>query len=322
MKTMGFPISLKENENRRAIVPDDLANITHTDLLYFQHGYGEVLGFSDEDYVRYGAHMSERNEVLEKDIICDPKVGDADYLNKLRDQTIFGWPHAVQNREIVDISIANKLTVYAWEDMYEQGRHVFWRNNEIAGEAAIMHAFECYGLMPYNSMVALIGRGNVGNGALKILTLLGANVMVYNRKTEALLKEELPMFDVIVNAVLWDTTRKDHIIHRSDLSRMKNGAMIVDISCDKNGGIETSVPTSIQEPTYLVDGILHYVVDHTPALFYKTASKDISNVLFPFIDMLCEDTANQVLTNALSIQDGVIVDKRILEFQNRCNQLV
>lgn len=317
MKSMGFPISLKENENRRALVPADLVKIRNTDCLYFQKGYGEVLGFTDDDYRNYGVHIEERTDVLKKDIVCDPKIGDADYLDQLSNQTVFGWPHAVQNRGIVDVAIEKQLTIYAWEDMYEGGRHTFWRNNEIAGEAAIMQAFECYGLMPYNSKVALLGRGNVASGALKILTLLGADVSVFTRKMENTLREELPMYDVIVNAILWDTSRRDHIIYRSDLSRMKRGAMIIDISCDRHGGIETSEPTTIKEPTYCIDGVLHYAVDHTPAIFYKTATKGISAAVYPFIDDLCEGRNNSVLDHALSIYNGKIVDKRIIAFQNR-----
>lgn len=317
MKTVGFPISLKENERRRALVPDDIKKIRNANCLFFEHGYGDVLGYSDEDYIQSGAQVASRNEILAKEVICDPKVGDAEYLEQLSNQTIFGWPHAVQNKKIVDIAISKNLTVYAWEDMHDEGRHVFWRNNEIAGEAAIMHAFACHGIMPYHSKVALLGRGNVGNGALKILTLLGADVSVYNRNTEKLLRKELPMFDTLVNAITWDTSRKDHIIYESDLSRMKQGAMIIDISCDKHGGIETSIPTTIENPTYHVNGVLHYVVDHTPALFYKTASYGISNALYPYLDNICENTHNEVLVNALAIESGKILDKRIISFQNR-----
>lgn len=96
-----------------------------------------------------------------------------------------------------------------------------------------MHAFQLHGIMPYNTKAALIGRGNVGNGALKILTLLGADVHIYNRRMEKLLRDELSEYDVIVNAVLWDTNRNDHIIYKSDLKRMKKGSMIIDISCDR-----------------------------------------------------------------------------------------
>lgn len=317
MQTIGFPISVKENENRRALIPNDIAKIKNTSCLFFQRGYGEVLGYADSEYVNLGAKITDKEEVLRKSIICDPKIGDADYLKSLYKQTLIGWPHAVQNREIVDIAIEKRLTIIAWEDMFEGGRHIFWRNNEIAGEAAIMHAFECFGLMPYNLKVALIGRGNVGNGALKILTLLGADVTTYNRRTEALLREEISQYDVIVNAVLWDTSRKDHIIYKEDLKRMKKNSLIIDISCDKHGGIESSEPTTINSPIFFCDGIAHYVVDHTPSIFYKTATTSISSVLYPFIDCLCEGNLNCTLQKAKCISEGKIVDERINAYQGR-----
>lgn len=317
MKTVGFPISYKENEKRRAMIPADIIRISHPEALYFETGYGDVLGYTDEDYINAGAKIVSRKQVLTKDIICDPKIGDAEYLNLLHEQTIFGWVHAVQNRDITDKIIAGSLSAYAWEDMYEKGRHIFWRNNELAGEAAIMHAFQCYGRMPYETNVAVIGRGNTARGAIRVLNMLGADVHQYDRKAETLLRDELGQYDVIVNCVLWDTARTDHIIYRDDLKRMKCDSMIIDVSCDRNGGIETSVPTSIEKPTYLIDGVLHYVVDHTPALFYKTFTIENSRTIAPFVDMLVNDTYNNVLSAALIIENGRIIDERINQFQNR-----
>lgn len=317
MKTVGFPISRKENERRRALVPEHLAQIKYVDCLYFEHGYGEILGYSDEEYTRRGANIATREMVLQKDIICDPKIGDAEYLEQLYDQTLFGWVHAVQNRDITDKLIQRKLTAYVWEDMFLQGRHTFWRNNEMAGEAAIMHAFQCYGEMPYNTKVALIGRGNVASGALRILTCLGAEVTVYTRKTEQLIREELGRYHVVVNALLWDTGRRDHIIYREDLKRMKPHSLIIDISCDRCGAIETSIPTTIDKPIYMVDGVMHYAVDHTPSLFYKTASFGISEEVCKYLDQLIENQPGEVLRNALPIQRGKILDQRINDFQNR-----
>jgi len=74
MKTVGFPISRKENEKRRAIVPQDISKIRHPELLFFETGYGAVLGISDEDYIKAGANITSCEEVLKKDIICDPKI--------------------------------------------------------------------------------------------------------------------------------------------------------------------------------------------------------------------------------------------------------
>ena len=267
MKTIGFPISHKENEKRRAIVLKDIKKMKHPELLYFEKGYGEVLGISNQEYTECGCHVVSNTETLSQDIICEPKIGDADYLEKLNGQIIFGWIHATQNRDITDKLICHKLTAYAWEKMFLKGQHVFWRNNELAGEAAVMHAFQCYGKMPYETKAAVIGRGNTARGAMKVLNMLGADVRQYDRKTEELLRDEIGQYDVIVNCILWDVMRKDHIIYREDLKRMKKNSMIIDVSCDRNGGVESCIPTTIEKPIYLENGILHYAVDHTPSLF-------------------------------------------------------
>ena len=260
MNTIGFPISHKENEKRRALVPADMCAIQSPRHLYFEKGYGDVLGISDEEYIQGGANVVSREEALSCNIICDPKIGDADYLDSLYHQTIFGWIHAVQNRDITDKLIQSQLTAFEMADMFDNGRHIFWRNNQLAGEAAIAHATQCWGRFPYGIKVAVIGQGNTARGAIRILNIFGADVYQYNRRTEQLLREEIGNFDMIVNCVLWDTTRNDHIIYRTDLSRMKKNAIIVDISCDRNGGIETSIPTAINNPTYVVDGIMHILI--------------------------------------------------------------
>ena len=317
MKTVGFPISHKENEYRRAIVPEHLKKIEHPELLYFEKGYGVVLGIDDSEYEACGSHVVSHEDVLAKNIICDPKIGDADYLTELKNQTIFGWVHATQNRNITDKLLQGGLTAFAWEKMFQKGRHVFWRNNELAGEAAIMHAFQCYARMPYETKVAVVGRGNTARGAIKVLNMLGADVRQYDRRTEELLRDELGQYDVIVNCVLWDVMRKDHIIYRDDLKCMKRNSMIVDVSCDRNGGIETSIPTTIENPTYVVDGVMHYLVDHTPALFHKTFTWNNSEVIWKYINELQSENYDEVLSDALIIKDGEIVDDEIRKFQGR-----
>lgn len=318
MKTIGFPISHKENEKRRAIVPEDIVNILAPDHIFVESGFGEVLGIPDEEYIHSGVNVCSRDDALGKDIICDPKVGDAEYLSFLHEgQTVFGWIHATQNRDITDKLINGHLTAYAWENMFEKGRHVFWFNNELAGEAAIMHAFQCYGKLPYGLRVAVLGNGNTARGAIRVLNMLGANVVQYNRQQEELFKEEFVHFDVIVNCILWDVLRRDHIIYRRDLSRMKRNSLIIDVSCDRNGGIETSIPTSIENPTYTIDGIIHYAVDHTPSLFYKTFSYNNSRIIVPFINELMTCNESKILQNSLIIRDGVIIDKAIIQFQSR-----
>jgi N5-(carboxyethyl)ornithine synthase len=311
MKTVGFLISLKENENRRALTPMSLQSIKYKDCIFIERNYGEVLGYSDEEYISVGCSVVSREEILKKDVVCDLKISDAEYLDSLSPgQAVFGWIHAVQTRTIADKIIANKITGIAWENMFYMRRHTFRKNNELAGAAAIMHAFPLYGYLPDDVKVAVIGRGNVAKGAMTILTRLGADITVFDRKMEKLFQKEMGKYDVIVNAVLWDTTRKDHIIYKTDLPKLKKGAIIIDVSCDRNGAIETSVPTSIENPTYYVDGILHYAVDHTPSIFYKSASIMLSDIVSGYVDNLITGELDEVLSNAIIIKDGVVVDKK------------
>lgn len=317
MKTIGFIKSNKENENRIALLPKNIDKIKNKNYIFVEKGYGIALNISDQEYIDAGCNVVSRDETLRQDIIVDPKIGDSDYLKQLHNKTIFGWIHAVQNRDITDILVNNKLTAFAWEDMYDYGRHIFWRNNEVAGEAAVMHAITCYGIMPYDANVAIIGNGNTSRGAYRVLTQLGAKVKVYNRNTEQLFKSEIGDFDIVVNCVLWDVNRTDHIICESDLSKMKKGALIIDVSCDKKGGIETSIPTTIDNPIYEVDEIYHYVVDHTPSLFYRTVSSEISDAAYKFYDELIEEKYSYCLNESKIVDAGVILDKKIKEYQKR-----
>ncbi len=144
---------------------------------------------------------------------------------------------------------------------------------------------------------------------------LGANVDIFDRKLESVLRKNICDYDVIVNCVLWDTSRKDHIVSRVDLKRMRNDSMIVDISCDKHGGIETSIPTSLENPTYYCENVLHYVVDHTPTILYKAATNSISKVIIRHIDNLIAGNENTIIKKATIINKGEIIDNKILEYQ-------
>jgi len=323
MNTIGFAIPQKENEKRRAILPADIARLHHPEFIFVEEGYGNVLGIDDKEYEKLGAHVVSYAEVFQQEIICNPKnPTPKEYPLFKNNQTLFGWIHAVQGREITDWLLNTKMTAIAWEDMFEEGLHTFWRNNEIAGYAAILHSLSIFGRDPRECKVAIIGRGNIARGALKNLSELGAQVTVYTRETVHRLRSEIDSYDIVVNAVLWDVFRTDHIVYKEDLKSMKPGAMIVDISCDDYMGIETSHSTTIENPTYIVDGILHYVVDHTPALLYKTATESISATLRPFLNDLIEGNFNPILERATIIKNGVILDDRISRFQRRDPALI
>lgn len=317
MKSVGFLISNKEHEKRRAIVFEDIDKVKNKNALFFQNGYGLELGYTDEDLINKGCKVAPREEIMKCDIICEPKIGDMEDLDKLKNKTIFGWIHATQNYDITQRCIDNKITAYAWEKMFDNEKHTFSTNNQIAGRAAILHAMIEYGKEFNNLNIAVLGHGNTAKGAIDVLKKLENKIDIYSRKDEKEFKEKMNQYDIIVNCILWDVTRTDHIIYKKDLKNLKKGAIIIDVSCDRNGGIETSIPTTIDNPTYVVDGIMHYVVDHTPTLLYKDATKSISHEVVKFLDDMIEEKSNPVLEHALIIKEGKIVDPEINKFQNR-----
>lgn len=305
IKTVGFVIGSKENEHRRGLLPIDIKGLKYPSALYFEKSYGDVLQISDQDYRDLGCHVVSREEALNQQIISEPKIGDADYLPDLHSgQTIFGWIHADTNPKRMALLIEKHVTAYEWADMNKSGRHCFWRNNQLAGSAAVIDAFRLIGKLPKNKKVAVIGRGNVAQGAIEILSQLGATISIYNRRQEALFREELPTFDAVVNGVVWDRSRQDHLINRTNLKRLKKGALLIDVSCDEHGAIESSVPTTIAVPIYQVDGIFHYAVDHTPSIFFQESSQSISAVVAEYLDDLMTSQPNQVLQAAQIIRKG------------------
>ena len=321
MKTIGFVISHKNGEQRRAILPEDITALKHPGQLYFESGYGLSVGASDEDYIAAGCHIVSREEAMACDIIADVKLGDADYLDKIApNKLMFGWAHTVQNIDFTSAMLENNHTVIAWEEIFEDGRYIFYRNREVAGEAAVLHAFRYSGRMPYDSRVAILGNGQTAKGAMRILHGLGATVDVYGRRQEQLFRKKMFEYDVLVNCVMWDTSREDRIIYREDLKKFKPGTLIIDVSCDPELEIETSRPTTIENPVYTVDGVIHYAVDNTPGMFPITVTRVLSRGIGKYIDIIVENEFEDYpdnLKKAVVIKDGSIRDERIRAFREK-----
>lgn len=318
MKTIGFLISRKNNEKRRAIVPKDLYKIQNKEYLYFEEGYGMSLGIADEEYINEGVHMAKREDILNCDVLVDVKLGDGDYLDQLKEsKMLVGWAHAVQGLDFTTAAIQGKHTVLAWEEIYEDGRYIFYKNREIAGEAAIIQGFRYCGKMPYDTKVAIIGNGQTAKGALRVLNGLGADVDVYKREFEGLFKKKMYEYDVVVNCVLWDTNRTDRLIYREDLKRFRPGTLIIDVSCNHGLEIETTHPTTIDNPVYTVDGVIHYAVDNTPAMFPITVTNHLSDRFSELVDRIVGDCLDEKMENAIVIENGNILDQNIVAYRKR-----
>ena len=319
MKTMGFLISHKNGEKRRAILPEQIANLKYPAQLYFEAGYGQSVGVADEEYEACGCQVVSREEAMKCDIIADVKLGDADYLEQIEGKKIlFGWAHTVQNVDFTSKILEKGHTVVAWEEIFEDGRYIFYRNREVAGEAVVLHAYRYCGKMPYDTKAAILGNGQTAKGAMRILHGLGATVDVYGRRLEQLFRKKMTEYDVLVNCVMWDTSREDRIIYKEDLKRMKPGTLIIDVSCDPYLEIETSHPTTIDDPVYTVDGVIHYAVDNTPAMYPITVTKVLSEGLERYIDMMLTTDFEEYPDNvkdATVILEGRIRDERIRAFR-------
>jgi len=316
MNTVGFLISHKNNEKRRALMPEDLSQIRNISSLVFEKGYGESLGFPDKDYEEKGAVMLPREEVLKAKVLVDVKLGDADYLDQIAPETILcGWAHSVQNTDFTGEIIRKKHTVVAWENIYEYGRYIFYRNREVAGESAVLQAFRYCGKMPYDTKVAIIGNGQTAKGAMRILTALGAQVDVFGRRLENTFRMMMFNYDVIVNCVLWNTDRTDRLIYKEDLKKFRPGTLIIDVSCDPYLEIETSHPTTIDNPVYEVDGVIHYAVDNTPAMYPYTVTRTLSNNFARYVDALVTGEYPENLVAAIDVDHGVIKNDAIRRFR-------
>lgn len=318
--TIGFVKSEKPFEKRIAVLPCDVINLAHKECLYFEEGYASDFCIKDEEYACLGCHIVSKCEALKQNIICDTKIGEATYLEQLKEESIiFGWIHVAANQELTKILLKKKFTCYAWEDLYEDHRHIFWENNRIAGAGGVLNAIQYSGFLPQGCQAAIIGRGDTAMGAYQILSQLGANTRIYNRNQEELFKKELNKFDIIVMAVRWNIMRNDYLISSENFRQIKKGAIIIDISDDADGAIEKSISTSIKDAIYYREERMVYSVGNVPSLFFKTATKGISKAIIEYLDPLIEQRDNDILQQALIIDHGIILDKRIINYQNKKN---
>ncbi len=134
--------------------------------------------------------------------------------------------------------------------------------------------------------------------------------------------QALGHFDVIVNATLQDTERPMTFADTADLSELRRGSMIIDVSCDEGMGFDFAKPTSFEDPTFSLDRrIVYYAVDHSPTYLWDSATWEISEALLPYLEAVMRGpdawSGNPTLANAIEIRDGVVRNQKILSFQRR-----
>jgi N5-(carboxyethyl)ornithine synthase len=350
MKTGVFKTSLKENEKRIPIHPSHIEKLPREIIkkLLFEKGYGDDYGYSDNQLEQLGCKFANRNDLFKEcGIIILPKPLVEDLRQMQPGATLCGWTHAVQQRDITDIAIEKKLTLIAWEEMNyitKNARvHSFYRNNELAGYAGIIHYLQLAGLDGHygeRKKVVIFGFGSVSKGAIYALQGRGFNnIVVYTQRPTHLVADKNPdvwyknfkdddvwediySANIIFNGVLQDVNNPLMFIHDSNqLAQLRRNCAIIDISCDKGMGFYFAEPTSFKNPIIKLDrGIQYYSVDHTPTYLWNAASREISAALVPYLKTIVDPSKwseNPVVNQAIDIKDGEIINQNINKFQKR-----
>jgi len=294
-------------------------------------------------------------------VVLLPKPAPSDLEELREGGVLWGWPHCVQQRDITQVAIDRGQTLIAWEAMFlwregVRDMHLFYRNNEMAGYCSVIHALACAGLDGHygeNLKTVVLSFGSVSRGAIRALRGRGiGDISVYTQRApwavrdqvvgcrhgrlidangslqveeetgvRMALVEVLSQADVIVNGILQDTERPLMFLREDEVSRLKNGALIIDVSCDEGMGFPFARPTSFEAPAFRVGSVTYYGVDHSPSYLWRSASWELSRAVLPFLQTVVDGPAhwdrNETIARAIEIRDGKILNERILSFQGR-----
>ncbi|GAA5226629.1 N(5)-(carboxyethyl)ornithine synthase [Paeniglutamicibacter antarcticus] len=359
--------SHKVAERRLPIHPAHFERIDESfrDRIMIETGYGIPVGMDDEALAPFVGRIASRSEILaEADIVLLPKPQVANLEEMREGQTLWGWPHCVQDAAITQLAVDKKLTLIAFEAMNHWGTdgsfglHVFHKNNELAGYASVIHALQlCGSTGDYGRRLSatVIGFGATARGAVTALHGHGIHdVRVLTSRSVAAVASpihsvQMAQFDhddgpnlsevitdegrvplapflaesdIVVNCTLQDPNAPLMYLRTADLVAFTPGSLIVDVSCDEGMGFEWAKPTTFADPMFIVGkNINYYAVDHTPSYLWNSASWEISDAILPFLDVVLDGPAawkeNETIARAIEIQDGVIQNPAILEFQGR-----
>lgn len=287
---VGFIIPTYNNEKRVALLPQHIENFENE--IVIENGFGQNLNISDEEYIEKGCKVDTRENIFKTcdAIFCLKLIQESDYEYLRENQMIVGWTHPTgsgakfmelqaipKNLIIVDLDNIYPSVFYKNEKISIPWiRPNFVRNNSfIAGYASTLHALMNFGELPNsNKRVAILGSGNVSQGAFDIISKFNVDVTMYYRKTLHLFKDEIEDFDIIINGIEVDNS--DNIITKEDLLKVKKGCFIIDAAADAGNAIYGTRYSTIDDPIYYKDGIYYYVVNNAPSVLFKKASEEIS----------------------------------------------
>jgi alanine dehydrogenase len=355
---VGVPKEIKTNENRVALVPagaETLVAAGHSVLV--EHGAGIGSGFTDEDYTNVGADIAPDAATVWRDADMIVKVKEPiekEWPHMRRGQLIFTYFHFAADEKLTRAHMQQAPVCVAYETVELPSRELplLTPMSEVAGRMAVQEGAKYLeklyggrgvllggvpGVAP--AKVVIIGGGIVGINAAKMAAGMGAKVTILDLSLERLrylsdvmpancilihsnrqnILEQITTADLVVGAVLIPGAKAPKLVRREDLKRMQPGAVIVDVAVDQGGCVETIKPTTHENPTYVVDEIIHYAVANMPGGVPRTSTLALTNATLPYALQLANKgwqqalADNHALLKGLNMVEGKITYRGVAE---------
>jgi len=353
---IGIPKEIKEQEQRVALLPSAAGQLTrrgHSVVVQKNAGIGS--GYPDDDYIKAGAEIVDQaKEVFARaDMIVKVKEPlEAEFSLLRKGQILFTYLHLAASKSLTEALLKSEVTAIAYETIQVDHRlPLLEPMSEIAGRMSVVMGANF--LAKYNGgsgvllggvpgvlpgRVVVVGGGTSGVNAARMAAGLGADVTILDvdlerlryldlsiinantlYSSEANLLELMPECDLLIGAVLLPGAKAPKLITRQMLRRMKPGSVLVDISIDQGGCVETSRPTTHLDPVYVEEGVTHYCVANMPAAYARTATQALTNVTFRYIELLADlglagaCKKQPALIGGINTRDGRLTCKAVAE---------
>ena len=341
---IGIPREIKNNENRVGATPESVkafCDSRHSVMVEASAGAGS--GVTDAEYAEAGAEIMRSREELFANAnmiqkVREPLPPEYDLLQE--DQILFAFILPARDSELSRTLIDRKVVTIAYEQvrMDDGSAPILASMSRIAGRLGVIIGAQymqktqggrgtLLGAVPgvSPSKVMILGGGTAGTNAALAAAALGAEVAVIEKRRERVdyLKENLPSnvavfmsspavveekikeTDLTLNATIWPAGATGHLGTRDMLKLMKPGSLLVDISAEKNGAIETSIVKTHTDPTYEVDGILHYCVQNMPGAVPRTATPALVSAALPYALEIANKGWKQALSENVALMRGL-----------------
>ena len=353
---IGIPKEIKEQEQRVALLPSAASQLTrrgHSVVVQKNAGIGS--GYPDDDYIKAGAEIVDQaKEVFARaDMIVKVKEPlEAEFPLLRKGQILFTYLHLAASKSLTEALLKSEVTAIAYETIQVDHRlPLLEPMSEIAGRMSVVMGANF--LAKYNGgsgvllggvpgvlpgRVVVVGGGTSGVNAARMAAGLGADVTILDvdlerlryldlsiisantlYSSEANLLELMPECDLLIGAVLLPGAKAPKLITRQMLRRMKQGSVLVDISIDQGGCVETSRPTTHLDPVYVEEGVTHYCVANMPAAYARTATQALTNVTFRYIELLADlglegaSKKQPALVGGINTREGRLTCKAVAE---------